>query len=38
MLTRRTLGALAGACIAGLAASAGAQTKWDLASAYPPDN
>ena len=38
MLTRRTLGALAGACIAGLAASAGAQTKWDLASAYPPAN
>ena len=37
-LTRRTLHALSGALLAGLAASAGAQTKWDLPSAYPASN
>lgn len=38
MSSRRILGVLTGACIAAVAASAGAQTKWDLASAYPPAN
>ena len=37
-LTRRTLHALSGALLAGLAVSAGAQTKWDLPSAYPASN
>ena len=38
MLTRRTLGTLVGLCFTGLAVSAGAQTKWDLPSAYPASN
>ena len=37
-LTRRTLHALSGALLAGLAVSAGAQTKWDQPSAYPASN
>lgn len=37
-LTRRTLAVLTGALLGGLAASASAQTKWDLPSAYPASN
>jgi TRAP-type C4-dicarboxylate transport system substrate-binding protein len=38
MLNRRTLTVLAGLCLTGLATTAGAQTKWDLPSAYPASN
>ena len=38
MLNRRTMNTLAGLCLTGLAATAGAQTKWDLPSAYPGSN
>ena len=38
MLKRRTLNTLIGLCATGLAASAGAQTKWDLPGAYPASN
>ena len=38
MMTRRTLSALAGACLIALAAGAQAQTKWDLPTAYPASN
>ena len=38
MLNRRTMNTLAGLCLTGLAATAGAQTKWDLPSAYPASN
>ena len=38
MLKRRTLNAVIGLCFTGLAAGAGAQTKWDLPSAYPASN
>ncbi len=37
-LTRRAIGALTALCLGGFALSAGAQTKWDLPSAYPASN
>ena len=38
MNKRHTLATLVGLCLGALAASAGAQTKWDLPSAYPASN
>ena len=38
MMNRRTISLLLGLCFTGLAASAGAQTKWDLPSAYSASN
>lgn len=38
MMNRRTVNLLVGLCFTGLATAAGAQTKWDLPSAYPASN
>ena len=38
MMKRHTLAVLVSLCLGGLSASAGAQTKWDLPTAYPASN